>query len=413
MIFDDYIKTAQNPRHCNVSRQTTTRDMKKYFKERHAIVAEKLKSITSVAFTSDIWSGNTKEDYLSVVAHYVNSDSQLEKRILTVCFIDCSHFGNNIAKRIYAAVNEYNLSDKVFFITLDNASANTRAMHRLTPLLSGYVGPLLLHQRCACHIINLAVHATFEELKPYLEEFRIVISFLNSLSQRIAAYKRFYVAMGVRSRKFGLSMDVRWNSTHLMLKHLIPYKSTFSVFIQTHYHPREEGATLLTNAHWYDGEKILEFLERFYDSTVVMYGAYCPTSPLMLHHILHINKHMNMYENDNLLRHVAVLMKDKSLKYQGTIPFIYAFAFILDPRAKMRGFNNIIAMLSQLTHSYYSDSLTSMRAELSILFNKYDDKFGFVRLQRPSNATLVKVRANMLGIWCLVVVQIALVPVLQ
>ena len=31
--FDDYIKTAHNPRHCNVSRQTTTRDMEKYFKE--------------------------------------------------------------------------------------------------------------------------------------------------------------------------------------------------------------------------------------------------------------------------------------------------------------------------------------------------------------------------------------------
>jgi hypothetical protein len=56
----DYIKTAHNPRRCNVSRQTTTRDMEKYFKERHAIVAEKLKSVTSVALTSDIWSGNAK-----------------------------------------------------------------------------------------------------------------------------------------------------------------------------------------------------------------------------------------------------------------------------------------------------------------------------------------------------------------
>jgi hypothetical protein len=52
--FDDYIKTAHNPRHCNVSTQTTTRDMEKYFKERHAIVAEKLKYVTSVALISDI-----------------------------------------------------------------------------------------------------------------------------------------------------------------------------------------------------------------------------------------------------------------------------------------------------------------------------------------------------------------------
>jgi hypothetical protein len=30
-------------------------------------------------------------------------------------------------------------------------------------------------------------------------------------------------------------MDVRWNSTYLMLKHLMPHKGTFSMFIDTHY----------------------------------------------------------------------------------------------------------------------------------------------------------------------------------
>jgi hypothetical protein len=186
--------------------------------------------------------------------------------------------------------------------------------------------------------------------------------------------------MGVRPHKFSLDMDVRWNSTYLMLKHLIPYKSTFYVFIQTHYHPREECATLLTDEHWYVGEKILEFLERLYDSTVVMSSVYYPTSPLISHHILHINKHMNMYDNDNLLRPVVVPMKDKFLKYWGTIPYLYAFALILETRAKMRGFNNVLALLSQLTHSDYFSYLTSVRDEMNDLFNRYDDKFGFVRL---------------------------------
>jgi hypothetical protein len=65
--FDDFIKTAHNPRHTNVSKQTTTRDMKKYFKEQHAKVVEKLKFASSIALTSDIWNGNAKEDYLSTV----------------------------------------------------------------------------------------------------------------------------------------------------------------------------------------------------------------------------------------------------------------------------------------------------------------------------------------------------------
>ncbi|WVZ50989.1 hypothetical protein U9M48_002185 [Paspalum notatum var. saurae] len=266
--FEEYIKTAHNPRHVNVSRQTTTRHIKKYFKEQHAKLAERLKSVSCVALTSDIWSGNAKEDYLSVVAHFVNSDWKLEKMILAMRLIDCSHSGSNIAERISTMLGEYGLTDKVFSITLDNASSNTTAMDTLKLLLSGYVGPLLMHQRCGCHIINLFVKSTFDVLNPYLDDFRTAISFLNSSNQRIAAYKSFCIAMSVRPRKFGLDMDVRWNSTYLMLKHLIPYKSTFDVFIQTHYPQREEGA-LLTNDHWYVGEKILEFLERFYDSTVV------------------------------------------------------------------------------------------------------------------------------------------------
>jgi hypothetical protein len=38
--------------------------------------------------------------------------------------------------------------------------------------------------------------ATFEVLKPYLEDFRNVISFLNSSNQRIVSYKIFCVALG-------------------------------------------------------------------------------------------------------------------------------------------------------------------------------------------------------------------------
>jgi hypothetical protein len=92
-----------------------------------------------------------------------------------------------------------------------------------------------LHQRCACHIINLIVKSGLKCLKPYIEAFRVAISFFNSSNQRIAAFKSYYIAMGVRPRKFGLDIDVRWNSTYLMLKHLVPYKSIFSIFMDTHY----------------------------------------------------------------------------------------------------------------------------------------------------------------------------------
>jgi hypothetical protein len=103
-------------------------------------------------------------------------------------------------------------------------------MDYLTPSLSSYVDSTLLHQCCACHIINLIVKSGLKCLKMYLEDFRTAISFLNSSNQCIASFKSFCLAARVRSCKFGLDMDVRWNSTYLILNHLLPYKDTLYVY---------------------------------------------------------------------------------------------------------------------------------------------------------------------------------------
>jgi hypothetical protein len=133
---------------------------------------------------------------------------------------------------------------------LDNASANKNAMDKLKPILKEYLGAnLFLHQRCACHIINLIVKEALAAVNPLIDNFRIAISFLNSSNQRIAAYKSYCIASSVRPRKFSLDMDVRWNSTYLMLKTLLPHRSTFSTFIEANY-PRPAGSPfLLTNDH--------------------------------------------------------------------------------------------------------------------------------------------------------------------
>lgn len=64
-----------NPIFSSVSRQTTTRDLIKYYNERRNKIKELFTTCTfSVALTSDIWSGWARKDYLSMVAHYVNND---------------------------------------------------------------------------------------------------------------------------------------------------------------------------------------------------------------------------------------------------------------------------------------------------------------------------------------------------
>ena len=96
-------------------------------------------------------------------------------------------------------VKEFGLIDKVFSITLDNASSNAKAMNILTHMFAGYLCPdpilepvdpskrkySLVHQRCACHIINLIVKSGLKRFKPYTEKFRTTINFLNSSNQAL------------------------------------------------------------------------------------------------------------------------------------------------------------------------------------------------------------------------------------
>ena len=182
--WEEYIVRAHNPRFTKVSRQSTTRDLGKLFNERRDILKKSmLTAASSIALTSDIWSGNAKEDYISIVAHCVNADWELQKKVIGLRLIDVKHTGENIAERIAAVVDEFGLTDKVFSITLDNASSNFKGMNELTPLFASYLGPnpspepqdpsnrtySLVLQRCACHIINLIVKSGLERLKPYLE----------------------------------------------------------------------------------------------------------------------------------------------------------------------------------------------------------------------------------------------------
>jgi len=101
--FEKYIRTAHNPKYVPISRQTTTRDMVKIFTDRKAKLIENLSSsaVNCVCLTYDIWFGNAKEDYFSVVAHYINSDWQLEKMVLGLVLIDVSHNGQNIVNVLY------------------------------------------------------------------------------------------------------------------------------------------------------------------------------------------------------------------------------------------------------------------------------------------------------------------------
>jgi len=92
---------------------------------------------------------------------------------------------------------------------------------------------------------------------------------------------------------------------------------------------------------------MLEFLEIFYDASVSLSGVYYPTSPLVMHNFIEIISHMNESEKDTDLFPIVYPMKLKYLKYWKDIPLLYSFAFILDPRGKMRCLFNVLQIMQE------------------------------------------------------------------
>jgi hypothetical protein len=69
--FEEYIRTAHKPRFERVSRTTATSNIDAYFLAKVDEVNSLLFDASCVCLTSDIWSDNAKEDYLSVVVNYM------------------------------------------------------------------------------------------------------------------------------------------------------------------------------------------------------------------------------------------------------------------------------------------------------------------------------------------------------
>jgi hypothetical protein len=73
-----------------------------------------------------------------------------------------------------------------------------------------------------------------------------------------------------------------------------------------------------------------------------------------MHAIIEIVVHLNQFENDDRLREVVVPMKTIFIIYWVTIPLLYSYAFILNPRAKLNGFIKALQILSEILNRDYS-----------------------------------------------------------
>ncbi|PKU75596.1 Putative AC transposase [Dendrobium catenatum] len=246
------------------------------------------------------------------------------------------HDGIALFEKLHYFLTKWKIQNRIFSITLDNASANNVSVEFLINQLN-LCGALckgeFFHIRCCAHVVNLIVQEGLKEVDISILKVRESIKYVKGSQARkqkiLECVKQSYL-----DSKKGLRQDVptRWNSTFIMLDSAIYYKRTFQ-----HLELLDSNfKTCPSNPEWDRLESICKFLAPFYEITCAFSGTKYPTSNMFFPCVSTAYaalKHERAYGIE-YIRNIATRMLVKFEKYWFDFCDILAIAVILDPMYK-------------------------------------------------------------------------------
>jgi hypothetical protein len=167
-IFNKFIK-ACIPHWKKISRTT----VKNNYISIYNIEKRKLKALLcgldKANITIDMWTSTQRVSYMVVPCHFIDFNWVIQKKVLNFCNIP-PYSSVIIANALRSCFEDWGILDKVFSITLDNASANTatikiwRDEFELRGVFPSGFGGSLIHVRCCALVTKLLVQAGFLQL---------------------------------------------------------------------------------------------------------------------------------------------------------------------------------------------------------------------------------------------------------
>lgn len=303
-----------------------------------------------VSLTTDTWTCIRGLTYLCLTAHYIDDDWKLHKVMLN--FIPCStDEAEEVGLQIEKCLLEWGI-DKVFSITLDNASCHdaTVAYLRSRFVESGtaILGGRFLHMRCVSQILNLVVIERFKELNESVKRVRAAVMCVRVSPDLLKKFYDHVFEMKLGSKKsLYLDTPTKWNSVYMMLKKTLIFKKVYQRFAEEEADffaefmsgGSYENIGLTTERDWVLVERIVKVLDYFHELTLRVSGSSLMATSAFFDEITDVVCLMNEWvkSDDNDLVDIARKMKFKFDKVWGKLEnmnMMLYVAAILDPRFK-------------------------------------------------------------------------------
>ena len=329
-----------------------------------------------------------------ITVHYIDPFWRLKKLIIGFKHVT-DHKGQTIASVLLDCLAEWGI-ERVFCVTVDNATANTSALRKFHSAFSLVSDQSLvldgefLHMRCSAHIINLIVRDGMAEIDQNVTAIRNAISYVRSHTNRLSSFE-LKVETGKISRgSLPLDVKTRWNSTYLMLTTAQKFKVAFNKMVaedklyNDYFCEIEAGAKRIgppDHSDWNAVDKLCRFLVIFYNSTLVVSASTSLNSHKCYEEVVTIATNLMALVNsyDPELKSKATEMLKKFDKYWDGLKNLNKMlmvATVFDPSKKLELVKLCFEELYGNDTVEYKEMYDSLLNVLRSLFKEYSTRLG-------------------------------------
>ena len=226
-------------------------------------VKEQLKDVFGIAITTDGWTSVATKGYYTVTAHWLDPDFVMHRLVLGVERLTGSHTSEVIAQLLNSVFERFEITDKVFHSTTDNAEPLVKAIRDLN----------LLHSRCFAHSLQLIVKKALESNSALIGKVRSLVGSFHHSSVKTEALESTQKVLHKDVVKLVQDTPTRWQATYLMLQSVTRCEDAL-LLIQ----PATVDADKRLSAAEFDSIRQLAFgLEPYHTVTTALEGDSYPT----------------------------------------------------------------------------------------------------------------------------------------
>ncbi|KAL1359242.1 hypothetical protein AAHE18_04G094400 [Arachis hypogaea] len=317
-----------------ISRKTARSDCLAIYEAEKKQLKALLQGVRKISLTTDMWrSSHQIVEYMVIIGHFIDAGWNLQKRVLSFVQVPAPRRGIDVADAIFKFLKTWKIENKVFSVSVDNASYNDSCLRALKDTISDNnslpVGGSLFHVRCCAHILNLLVQDGLGKIKGIIHKVRESVKYVNFNDSR---FKTF--------------VEIAENK-HLKEKKLI-----------------------------IDFEKIYKLLKVFNLATHVISGSEYPTANLYLPEVWRVKQVIDdaIEDRDSFMREMATSMKEKFDKYWGECNMVMSLACVLDPRCKLHVIKFYFPLIYK--HEYVAaENIEKVKNTLQEMYDEYTEKY--------------------------------------